>query len=164
MHVCHFKLWFFTMQMRRCAGASTHTEQWLHWSDVWEVTTDDDYEDEARSSQLLNDGASPRWTLHTLVWIPATVCSHVSNCECGHSMLQHFKAFSHLQVFTERPRTYVHERQKEGERDPEDDGSLELIYPHCRGGRPVGNPSNCCCGVQSGALQYHYAGRGQTCL
>lgn len=32
--------------------------------------------------------------------------------------------------------------------DPEADRSPELIYPHRYGGRPVGNPGNCCRGVE----------------
>lgn len=38
------------------------------------------------------------------------------------------------------------------ESDPGADGSPELIYPHRCGGRPVGNPSNCCRGIERGAL------------
>lgn len=45
---------------------------------------------------------------------------------------------------------YVGEQEREC--DPGADGSPELIYPHCSGGRPVGNPSNCCRGVERGAL------------
>lgn len=44
------------------------------------------------------------------------------------------------------------ETERQSECDPGADGSPELIYPHRRGGRPVGNPSNCCRGVERGAL------------
>ena len=96
------------------------------------------------------------------------VCVCVCVCVCVRWTVKYdFKVFSHVLVCRyllsqdwtqENMCVYVcvcvweREQERKSECDPGADGSPELIYPHRCGGRPVGNASNCCRGVERGAL------------